>query len=116
MTTHDYTEWASCDECGSNVSIVAGEKGTNCYKCKKFVKAKCLGTEDVVTRPPHYTKFGRNGAELKDCIWNMRGPEYSAIQYIYRWALKDGYQDLLKAKQYLDWIIEDAKKEHPKDG
>ena len=61
---------------------------------------------DPVSRPSHYTEYGLNGAELREAIWNLPGPEFSAIQYIYRHRVKGGYESLLKGIQYALWIAE----------
>ena len=61
---------------------------------------------DEVTSPKHYTA---GKIEVIDFItaWNMDFLQGNVIKYVTRFRLKvDPVQDLLKAKQYLEWMIE----------
>lgn len=62
--------------------------------------------------PPHYKG---NGMEVIDVIdaFNLDLYQGSIVQYIIRHKTKDGKQDLLKAKWYLDRLITKWDKEHP---
>ena len=61
---------------------------------------------DVINQPAHYT--GRGGIEPTVFIASndMTFLEGNVIKYLYRYPFKGGVQDLLKAKRYLDWLIE----------
>ncbi|CYY88915.1 phage protein [Streptococcus suis] len=67
---------------------------------------------DAVKNPSHYQ--GRFGLEAVDVIKNFAAcPEQeegfywgNAIKYMLRWHSKNGLEDLKKARQNLDWLIE----------
>lgn len=67
---------------------------------------------DPVKKPSHYQ--GRFGLEAIEVIKNFAAsPEYeegfywgNAIKYMLRWHSKNGLEDLKKARQNLDWLIE----------
>jgi len=68
--------------------------------------------EDLVNHPPHYNK----GIETNDYIksWNMSYAQGNVIKYVSRYNIKHKdkqYQveDLMKAKWYLENMIEDLK-------
>lgn len=73
-------------------------------------------TTDPVKKPSHYQ--GRFGLEAVDVIKNFAAsPEYeegfywgNAIKYMLRWYAKNGVEDLKKARQNLDWLIETLEK------
>jgi len=73
-------------------------------------------TNDAVNHPSHYT----NGLiEVISYIRDKLTPEEytgycigNVMKYISRWRYKDGIQDLEKAKVYLDWAINAAKREN----
>ncbi|WP_307975922.1 DUF3310 domain-containing protein [uncultured Streptococcus sp.] len=75
---------------------------------------KLLGdkAEDAIHKPSHYQ--GRYGMEAIDVVKNFGAcPEYeegfywgNAIKYMLRWHSKNGIEDLKKARQNLDWLIE----------
>ena len=62
-------------------------------------------TNDPVHRPAHYTA---GGIEVIDFInaWDMSFLQGNVIKYVTRYQLKGGVEDLLKAQQYLTWLIE----------
>ena len=68
--------------------------------------------DDVIKKPSHYQ--GRYGMEAIDVVKNFAAcPEQeegfywgNAIKYILRWHKKNGVEDLKKARQNLDWLIE----------
>ena len=70
---------------------------------------------DNVKSPPHYT---HGGVELVD-IWR-KTMSFEALcglfwgnvtKYLWRYKHKNGLEDLKKARQYLDWLIEEVEKE-----
>lgn len=75
------------DICG-----VSGQPGTN------------------VEHPKHYNK----GIEVWDYTdsWNMDFLEGNIIKYVTRYKHKNGVEDLKKAKQYIERLIEREEKEH----
>ena len=60
--------------------------------------------EDKVVNPKHYTK----GIETWDFIASkeMSFMEGNIIKYVSRWKDQNGIEDLRKAKQYLDKLID----------
>ena len=70
--------------------------------------------DDLIKKPTHYCK-GRK-YEPKDVIhdWGLNFNLGNAVKYISRNGRKDGnsvLQDLMKARQYLDFEIDFIKKE-----
>lgn len=97
-----------------------------CIKCfndqnhKHFVPKE---EDDSVSHPNHYQS--KSGLEVIDAIRafteDCEGIESyytgNVIKYICRWKKKNGLEDLKKARQYLDWLIEKVgEKEPPKNG
>lgn len=84
----------------------------------KIIVGPCLKEKmaDPVKKPSHYQ--GRFGLEAVDVIKNFAAsPEYeegfywgNAIKYMLRWHGKNGVEDLKKARQNLDWLIETLEK------
>lgn len=70
------------------------------------LKSAYLG--DPVSRPQHYTQGMPEGVEVIDIIRAQdAGFEHAnVIKYILRWKYKNGVEDLKKAQQYLQWLIE----------
>ena len=64
----------------------------------------------VIDHPEHYT-FG--GIECIDAIKAATGEGYASylqgniMKYLWRYRYKNGVEDLKKARQYLDWLIEE---------
>lgn len=60
---------------------------------------------DLIKEPPHYAQ---NKIEPIDYIIanNLNFCEGNVIKYITRWRKKNGVEDLKKAKQYINFIIE----------
>lgn len=73
---------------------------------------------DVISSPKHYQ--GAHGMEVRDVQRNFV-PHYqryggmvasdagNVIKYILRAPLKNGVEDLKKARKYLNWMIEEVK-------
>ncbi|RRD29493.1 DUF3310 domain-containing protein [Streptococcus minor] len=67
---------------------------------------------DTIRKPAHYQ--GRYGMEAIDVVKNFAAcPEYeegfywgNAVKYLLRYHSKNGLEDLKKARQHLDWLIE----------
>ena len=63
-----------------------------------------------VTKPEHYNK---GGIEAIDYIKQQLGEGFgdycsgNVMKYLHRYKYKNGIEDLRKARQYLDWLIED---------
>lgn len=76
----------------------------------KPVRMGADAEHDPVNHPAHYT---RGGIECIDAIQaavdGLNGPEAwmtgSIIKYVWRWAWKNGSEDLRKARFYLDRLI-----------
>jgi Protein of unknwon function (DUF3310) len=60
---------------------------------------------DPVTRPPYYIGKGMEVLDFIDAF-DLDLYEGSIVQYVVRHKKKGGLQDLLKAKFYLDRLIE----------
>jgi hypothetical protein len=60
--------------------------------------------KEQVEHPKHYNK----GIEMWDYAisHDLNFLEGNVVKYITRWRHKNGIQDLLKAKEYLDKLIE----------
>ena len=60
---------------------------------------------DLIKEPPHYAE---NKIEPIDYIISngLNFCEGNVIKYITRWRKKGGVEDLKKAKQYIDFMIE----------
>lgn len=62
----------------------------------------------------HYKIYGKDGAEQHwDRVWRIYGPEVAyayfcgaITKYVERYRLKNGVEDLKKARHYLDKLIE----------
>jgi len=65
--------------------------------------------KDNITHPDHYTK----GIEMWDYAYSQSLDffEGNVIKYVTRWRHKNGIEDLYKAKQYLDRLIQHNEKE-----
>jgi hypothetical protein len=92
------------------------ERPGNCPGYRPIFKA--TDTKDMVNHPSHYA----GQIEVIDYIRDKLTPEGfteyccgNVLKYVSRWRKKDGIQDLKKARVYLDWMIENAEKEHRTD-
>lgn len=67
-------------------------------------------TRDKVQHPGHYN----NGIEVWDYTdsWKMDFLEGNIIKYVTRYKYKNGIEDLKKAKQYIERLIEREEKEN----
>lgn len=69
-----------------------------------------------ITKPKHYQ--GKHGLEamavVDNFIGNLAGKAAycwgNAIKYLLRFQMKNGVEDLKKARQHLDWLIEEVEK------
>lgn len=66
---------------------------------------------DPVERPAHYT--ARGGIDTREFIQSngLGFCEGSIIKYVRRWREKNGLEDLRKARNFLDFLIESAERE-----
>jgi hypothetical protein len=62
---------------------------------------------DVVKAAPHYTAFKIQPIEFISAngLGFLAG---NVVKYVCRAPLKNGVEDLQKARQYLDWLIAEA--------
>ena len=74
------------------------------------------GEIDNVNKPNHYQ--GRYGMESIDALRNFMTPEQmkgfylgNALKYLLRHQKKNGLEDLKKARNNLDWLIEELEQE-----
>lgn len=65
---------------------------------------KSINKNERVVHPLHYNK----GIEMWDYAYsqNLDFFEGNIVKYVTRWKHKNGIEDLRKAKQYLDKLIE----------
>ncbi len=66
---------------------------------------------DNVTHPSHYTQGKVECIDaIEAAVTGLTGVEAvctaQCIKYLWRWKLKNGLEDLLKARWYLDRLIE----------
>lgn len=70
---------------------------------------------DNVKHPSHYTQFKMEPLEFlranKDCLNFL---QVNIIKYVCRYKLKNGLEDLEKAQNYLNMLIEDWHRENDK--
>ena len=66
---------------------------------------------NAVAHPRHY--MGHTGIECMDAMRSMMGREGAtfywegcAFKYLWRWRTKNGVEDLKKARQCIDYLIE----------
>lgn len=77
---------------------------------------------DVISHPDHYKLDGLD-IEVRDVIKSVLGTvgfigfyEGNIIKYILRASKKNGLEDYKKARQYLDWLIEELDEDAYLDG
>ena len=60
---------------------------------------------DIIKKPPHYNQGGIEPIDyiVKNKLSYCEG---NVVKYISRWKYKGGIEDLNKAKQYIDFIID----------
>lgn len=86
-----------------------------CMECMNggtYAKYEPKEGNDPVSHPNHYQS--KSGLEVIDVIKafteDMNGMESyytgNILKYMCRWKKKNGLEDLKKARQYLDWLIE----------
>lgn len=82
------------------------------FKKIEELEAACQDTTDNIKKPSHYQ--GRHGMEAIAVVKNFAAcPEHeegfywgNAVKYLLRYHAKNGVEDLKKARQNLDWLIE----------
>lgn len=73
--------------------------------------------DKMVSHPPHYqTKSGLEAITVIEAFTDgLQGIEAvctgNVLKYMLRWGEKNGIQDLEKARWYLDYLINNLKKE-----
>lgn len=67
--------------------------------------------EDSVS-PNHYTRWAIQPIDFIRAN-KLRFDQANILKYVMRHDQKDGLKDLMKARQYLDWMIEDYYGERP---
>ncbi|AIK72277.1 TPA: DUF3310 domain-containing protein [Streptococcus agalactiae] len=82
------------------------------FKKIEELEAACQDTTDNIKKPSHYQ--GRHGMEAIDVVKNFAACQEheegfywgNAVKYLLRYHAKNGVEDLKKARQNLDWLIE----------
>lgn len=103
--------------CMSCKYLVVPEGEEPCHSCKESIGKDHPNYElregnDPVSHPNHYQS--KSGLEVIDVIRafteDLEGVESyytgNILKYICRWKKKNGVEDLKKARQYLDWLID----------
>lgn len=70
---------------------------------------KGVAVMDAVNHPSHYTSGGIECIEAIKASLGNGFADYckgNVIKYLWRYKLKNGVEDLKKARVYLDWMIE----------
>lgn len=89
-----------------------GPVGGPCYTCVWNCNFVPKEDNDSVSHPNHYQS--KSGLEVIDVVRtfteDLTGVESfytgNILKYMCRWKKKNGLEDLKKARQYLDWLIE----------
>lgn len=73
---------------------------------------------DVISHPDHYTGHGIECMDaMKSMVYGADVTNFQAywwlcaFKYIWRWPCKNGVEDLKKARQCIDYLIEDLENE-----
>ena len=79
---------------------------SGCDGCNKYEAHRM---NDNVQHPAHYTSGGIECIDaIRASLGNREFADYckgNIIKYLWRYRLKNGVEDLKKAKVYLDWMI-----------
>lgn len=118
-----YIGLTKCSECGKifwkfNFCPNCGAKMDKESEDKTMIES--TKKNDNVNHPSHYTA---GGIECKDALASalmpLQGYEAfctgNAIKYLWRWKLKNGVEDLKKAKWYIDRLIEKEERVVPEE-
>lgn len=86
----------------------------------RLVETKPAESEDKVNHPSHYTAGGVECIDaIEAAVTGLQGLEAvctaNVIKYVWRWKLKNGAEDLKKARWYLDKLIKQVEGE-PENG
>lgn len=71
---------------------------------------------DNITKPKHYQgKYGMEAMDVvRNFIWDLNSVQAyfwgNVVKYLLRFQKKNGVEDLKKARQHLDWLIEEMEK------
>jgi len=68
--------------------------------------------DSVINNPSHYTQGGIESIDaIATATRDLKGIEAvcigNALKYLWRWKLKNGTEDLKKAKWYIDYLLEE---------
>jgi hypothetical protein len=79
------------------------------------LNAEVAGAVDVVNSPPHYTAGGIEAIDAIKAAVSTAPPVQAVfvaniLKYVWRYREKNGKQDLLKARWYLDELIKEVAK------
>lgn len=77
-------------------------------KIKRTAIVPAVQQNDPIS-PDHYSRFPIQPIDfiIKNKLSYLQG---NIIKYVCRFDAKNGVEDLKKAKQYLEWLIEEAEK------
>ncbi|WP_449454429.1 DUF3310 domain-containing protein [Streptococcus suis] len=73
---------------------------------------------DNITKPKHYQgKYGLQAMDVvRNFMWDLKGVAagawWNTMKYLLRFQKKNGIEDLKKARQNLDWLIEELEETH----
>lgn len=101
----------TCENCAFFENLYMIGPGGPCYTCECNCNFVPKAENDSVSHPNHYQS--KSGLEAIDVIEafteDLIGVESyytgNILKYMCRWKKKNGLEDLRKARQYLDWLI-----------
>lgn len=94
-----------CSDCGSDKVTASGADHWTCDECAHVFKATRGSALDVQTGGDHYTSQAIQPIEYIHAN-GMGFCEGNVIKYVTRFRKKNGKEDLLKAKHYIELLID----------
>jgi len=82
---------------------------------KEIEQRKAKQLQDNIYHPSHYTMGSKETIEIIKDVTDKEFGSYcigNVIKYISRYKYKNGIEDLKKAQQYIQFMIEDLEKEN----
>lgn len=104
---------AICPRCKETIPYSPSTYEIICIKCNYIIRTipaiignKTVGSANDVAKQPHYTQFKIE--PITFIVANQLSySQGNVVKYVCRYKEKDGLKDLLKAKQYITYLIEE---------
>lgn len=101
----------SCKECWENaVGDIKFKDDIEKYLVETMNKQPIIVSDNVVNHPSHYTHGKIETIDKIEDVLGLEGFQAycvgNAIKYLDRYKLKNGFEDIKKAKRYLEFYIE----------